>query len=62
MGIKIRASHTARVEMIDGKEAVDERFEFMALPKKVPYVCETDWESAPQKSCLHIIIGSFDTI
>ena len=36
MGIKISASHTARVEMIDGKEAVDERFEFMALPKRVP--------------------------
>ena len=55
MGIKIRASHTARVEIIDGKEPVDERSEFMTSPKKVPYVCGTDWESAPQKSCIHII-------
>lgn len=55
MGIKIRASHTARVEMIDGKEAVDERFEFMALPKRVPYICGADWKSAPQKSCIYII-------
>ena len=61
MGIKISASHTARVEMIDGKEAVDERFEFMALPKEVPYGYGADWESAPQKSCIYII-GSFDTI
>ena len=36
MGIKIRASHTARVEMIDGKEAADERFEFISSPKKDP--------------------------
>ena len=49
MGIKIRASHTARVEMIDGKEAADERFEFISSPKKDPYVCGTDYQSAPQK-------------
>ena len=42
MGIKIRASHTARVETIDGKEAADERFEFISSPKKDPYVCGTD--------------------
>ena len=54
MGIKIRASHTARAEMIDGKEAADERLEFIDLPKKVPYGCGTDWESAPQKSCVYI--------
>ena len=55
MGIKIRASHTARVEMIDGKEAADERFGFIDSPKKVPYVCGADWESAPQKSYVYII-------
>ena len=49
MGIKIRASHTARVEMIDGKEAADERFVFIASPKKDPYFCGTDYQSAPQK-------------
>ena len=54
MGIKIKASHTARAEMIDGREAVDERFEFIDSPKKVPYGCEADWGSAPQKSCIYI--------
>ena len=42
MGIKIRASHTARVETIDGKAAVNERFEFISSPKKGPHVCGTD--------------------
>ena len=55
MGIKIRASHTARVEMIDGKEAADERLGFIASPKKGSRVCEADWESASQKSCVYII-------
>ena len=42
MGIKIRASHTARVEMMDGREATDERFEFIDSLEKVPYGCEAD--------------------
>ena len=49
MGIKIRASHTARVEMIDGKEAADERFVFISSPKKEPHVCGIDYQSASQK-------------
>ena len=54
MGIKIRASHTARVETIDGKEAADERFEFISSPKKDPYVCGTDYANLPHKGALHL--------
>ena len=53
MGIKIRASQTARVETIDGKEAADERFGFIDSPKKVPHVCGARLGICPTKE-LHL--------